>query len=170
MTGVVVDPLKGAKKGGAKGFARGLGTGLLGIVAKPVGGVVDLASDTLEGIASTPGALLDGNLKIRPAERVRAPRFISPTGCVVLCGTVLRICRITFTFITVLSVGFCSTRYYPSVPAHPALARGRQCGRNFHPILRDSSKPVGDRPPNASYKAKGGANFLSLCPHPNPHI
>ena len=40
----------GAKKSGAKGFFKGMGKGLVGVVAKPVGGVVDFASSTLEGI------------------------------------------------------------------------------------------------------------------------
>ena len=40
----------GAKKSGAKGFFKGMGKGLVGVVAKPVSGVVDFASSTLEGI------------------------------------------------------------------------------------------------------------------------
>jgi vacuolar protein sorting-associated protein 13A/C len=40
----------GAKKSGAKGFFKGVGKGLVGVVAKPVGGVVDFASSTFEGI------------------------------------------------------------------------------------------------------------------------
>ena len=40
----------GAKKSGAKGFFKGVGKGLVGVVAKPVSGVVDFASSTLEGI------------------------------------------------------------------------------------------------------------------------
>lgn len=40
----------GAKQSGAKGFFKGVGKGLIGVIAKPVGGVVDLASNTFEGI------------------------------------------------------------------------------------------------------------------------
>jgi len=35
----------GAKQGGALGFAKGVGRGLVGVVVKPVVGVVDAASD-----------------------------------------------------------------------------------------------------------------------------
>ena len=42
--------MSGAKKSGAKGFFKGMGKGLVGVVAKPVSGVVDFASSTFEGI------------------------------------------------------------------------------------------------------------------------
>jgi mannose/fructose/N-acetylgalactosamine-specific phosphotransferase system component IID len=35
----------GAKKGGFAGFAKGVGRGVVGVVVKPVVGVVDAASD-----------------------------------------------------------------------------------------------------------------------------
>ena len=40
----------GAKKEGGKGFFKGLGKGLIGVVARPVGGAVDMASSTFEGL------------------------------------------------------------------------------------------------------------------------
>lgn len=40
----------GAKKSGAKGFFKGMGKGLVGVIARPMSGVVDFASSTLEGI------------------------------------------------------------------------------------------------------------------------
>lgn len=40
----------GAKKQGAAGFFKGVGKGLVGVVARPAGGIVDFASSTLEGI------------------------------------------------------------------------------------------------------------------------
>ena len=42
--------MEGVKKEGAAGFFKGLGKGMVGVVARPVGGVVDFASSTLEGI------------------------------------------------------------------------------------------------------------------------
>ena len=42
VTGVVSEPYKGAKKKGAKGAAMGIGKGLVGLVAKPIGGAVGL--------------------------------------------------------------------------------------------------------------------------------
>lgn len=49
MTGVVTKPMEGAKKEGAAGFFKGVGKGLIGIVARPASGVMDLASNTFEG-------------------------------------------------------------------------------------------------------------------------
>ena len=40
----------GAKSGGTAGFFKGLGKGVVGVVARPAGGLVDFASSTLEGI------------------------------------------------------------------------------------------------------------------------
>lgn len=42
VMGVFVEPYKGAKAKGAKGAAVGVGKGLVGLVAKPVAGVVEL--------------------------------------------------------------------------------------------------------------------------------
>lgn len=40
----------GAKEAGAAGFFKGLGKGMVGVLARPAGGLVDFASSTLEGI------------------------------------------------------------------------------------------------------------------------
>ena len=40
----------GAKSDGAGGFFKGIGKGLIGVVARPAGGVVDLASNTFDGL------------------------------------------------------------------------------------------------------------------------
>ena len=40
----------GAKEQGAAGFFKGLGKGVVGVIARPAGGLVDFASSTLEGI------------------------------------------------------------------------------------------------------------------------
>lgn len=42
--------MKGAERGGLTGFAKGVGTGVLGLVVKPVVGVTDAATDVLQGI------------------------------------------------------------------------------------------------------------------------
>lgn len=49
ITGIVSAPAKGAKKEGVGGFFKGLGTGVVGAVAKPVGGLFDMVSKTTEG-------------------------------------------------------------------------------------------------------------------------
>ena len=40
----------GAQKEGAAGFFKGVGKGLVGAVARPTGGIIDLASSTFQGI------------------------------------------------------------------------------------------------------------------------
>lgn len=44
VTGVITEPVKGAKQGGIKGGAVGLGKGMLGLVCKPVKGTIDLVT------------------------------------------------------------------------------------------------------------------------------
>ncbi|KAJ1339754.1 hypothetical protein BSLG_005660 [Batrachochytrium salamandrivorans] len=53
VTGVVSQPLKGAHEAGIEGFFKGLGKGLVGVVAKPMIGVMDLATSVSEGIKNT---------------------------------------------------------------------------------------------------------------------
>lgn len=45
-TGVITKPVEGASKQGITGFVKGAGVGILGLVFKPVSGVVDLVSKT----------------------------------------------------------------------------------------------------------------------------
>lgn len=47
---MVMQPIKGAKDGGALGFFKGVGKGMVGLVTRPTGGVVDFASSTLEAV------------------------------------------------------------------------------------------------------------------------
>ncbi|XP_026043172.1 vacuolar protein sorting-associated protein 13A-like [Astatotilapia calliptera] len=53
ITGIVTKPIKGAQKEGATGFFKGVGKGLVGAVARPTGGIIDMASSTFQGIKST---------------------------------------------------------------------------------------------------------------------
>ena len=39
ISGIIIDPIKGAKKEGGIGFLKGIGTGITGVVSKPVTGV-----------------------------------------------------------------------------------------------------------------------------------
>ena len=57
ITGIVYEPYKGAKKSGVKGFGVGMGKGLVGVVAKPVGGTVGLVGCTVQGAVSTPSTI-----------------------------------------------------------------------------------------------------------------
>jgi vacuolar protein sorting-associated protein 13A/C len=48
VTGVVTKPVTGAMQDGASGFFKGLGKGIVGLVARPTGGIVDFASTSLD--------------------------------------------------------------------------------------------------------------------------
>ncbi|ETW03541.1 hypothetical protein, variant [Aphanomyces invadans] len=50
VTGVVMNPLRGAQTNGPMGFLKGTVTGLLGLPMKPVAGVFDFASRATQGI------------------------------------------------------------------------------------------------------------------------
>lgn len=45
---MVLKPWEGAKSEGAIGFLKGVGKGLIGVVAKPVGGVIDMTTSALD--------------------------------------------------------------------------------------------------------------------------
>ena len=50
MTGVVTKPIEGAKEEGFEGLLKGVGKGLLGVITRPTGGIIDFTSQSLEGI------------------------------------------------------------------------------------------------------------------------
>lgn len=50
VTGVILKPIEGARESGFAGFFKGVGKGLVGGVARPVSGVVDFASGTLDAL------------------------------------------------------------------------------------------------------------------------
>jgi hypothetical protein len=54
VAGIVLEPVRGAKKGGLKGGAVGFGKGILGLVCKPVAGSIDMVTYTTRGMANTP--------------------------------------------------------------------------------------------------------------------
>ena len=83
IVGVVGDPVKGAQQEGVAGFFKGFGKGLLGVVAKPTSGVLDLAGKTLKGLGNTPRFILQGvqgGSNALGATRIRYPRYISPAS------------------------------------------------------------------------------------------
>jgi hypothetical protein len=59
ITGIVMDPIRGAEKEGVQGFFKGVGKGLIGVVCKPVAGAIDFVAKPIEGIANTPGTIAD---------------------------------------------------------------------------------------------------------------
>lgn len=50
VTGVFTKPVEGARKSGIGGFFSGLGKGGIGLVAKPIGGAVDIVTKTTAGL------------------------------------------------------------------------------------------------------------------------
>lgn len=66
ITGVITKPVEGAKKEGAAGFFKGVGKGIIGVVARPASGVIDLASNTFEGIQKL-ADMSEEVKKLRPA-------------------------------------------------------------------------------------------------------
>lgn len=50
ITGLVTQPLRGAKKSGAEGFIKGFGKGIAGLVAKPGAGIYGIPAYTMKGV------------------------------------------------------------------------------------------------------------------------
>uniref|UniRef100_A0A670J3P0 Vacuolar protein sorting 13 homolog A n=1 Tax=Podarcis muralis TaxID=64176 RepID=A0A670J3P0_PODMU len=65
----------GAQKEGATGFFKGVGKGLVGAVARPTGGIIDMASSTFQGIKRATNASEDV-MSLRP------PRFFGEDGVI----------------------------------------------------------------------------------------
>ncbi|KAL9658375.1 hypothetical protein ABK040_015695 [Willaertia magna] len=73
-TGIVTQPIKGFQEESVGGLIKGVGKGIIGIPLKPVGGIIDLATRTVEGIS---------NSGLDFAKRVRFPRVFSENGAVI---------------------------------------------------------------------------------------
>lgn len=74
VEGLVAKPMEGAEKEGVAGFFKGLGKGVVGFATKPIIGVFDLASNVTEGIRNTT-TVFEVDL-----DRQRLPRFIGKDG------------------------------------------------------------------------------------------
>lgn len=61
ITGVVTQPIQGAKKSGAVGFTKGLARGLGGLVLKPGAGLFGLPAYSLQGVSQEVHNLLGVN-------------------------------------------------------------------------------------------------------------
>uniref|UniRef100_A0A452S1L9 Vacuolar protein sorting 13 homolog A n=1 Tax=Ursus americanus TaxID=9643 RepID=A0A452S1L9_URSAM len=75
ITGIVTKPIKGAQKEGAAGFFKGVGKGLVGAVARPTGGIIDMASSTFQGIKRATETSDE-------VESLRPPRFFNEDGVI----------------------------------------------------------------------------------------
>ncbi|EGW07549.1 Vacuolar protein sorting-associated protein 13A, partial [Cricetulus griseus] len=63
-----------AQKEGAAGFFKGVGKGLVGAVARPTGGIIDMASSTFQGIKRATETF--------EVESLRPPRFFNEDGVI----------------------------------------------------------------------------------------
>ena len=57
VTGVVVEPVKGAQRDGFKGAAKGFAAGIIGVVTKPIAGSVGFVQCSVQGAVNTPGTI-----------------------------------------------------------------------------------------------------------------
>lgn len=70
VTGIVADPVAGAKQGGVLGFMTGVGKGLVGVPGQIIGGALSAASQVTEGLDASVnkvGAHSRGSLSESPA-------------------------------------------------------------------------------------------------------
>jgi len=63
VSGVVVNPVQGARKSGVMGLAKGVGKGLAGLILNPVAGAIELAGKTAQGALNTPITVYDVMMK-----------------------------------------------------------------------------------------------------------
>ncbi|EDO14961.1 hypothetical protein Kpol_388p4 [Vanderwaltozyma polyspora DSM 70294] len=71
ISGMALDPYKGAQKEGAAGFIKGLGKGIFGLPTKTAIGILDLTNNLSQGVKSTT-TVLDTSIPYR----VRMARYI----------------------------------------------------------------------------------------------
>ncbi|XP_019641996.1 PREDICTED: vacuolar protein sorting-associated protein 13A-like [Branchiostoma belcheri] len=72
ISGVVLQPVKGAQQEGVEGFFKGIGKGLLGLFSRPVAGVFDMVSMSFDAVRRSAEV---GHIVVH---RQRVPRFINP--------------------------------------------------------------------------------------------
>ena len=71
ISGLALDPLKGAQKEGTAGFMKGLGKGIFGLPTKTAIGILDLTSNLSQGVKSTT-TILDNSTQ----STVRLTRYV----------------------------------------------------------------------------------------------
>ena len=76
-TGLVVTPIKRARKDGLPGLARGVGVGAVGVLAKPVVGILDAISHFSGSIHDVAKSVNVLDKRYQPASRLRLPYAFS---------------------------------------------------------------------------------------------
>lgn len=71
LSGIVLDPIRGAQEEGVEGFFKGVGKGIMGLLTKPAGGVFDMVSMAFDGVQRA------AEVDVAVVHRMRKPRFIN---------------------------------------------------------------------------------------------
>jgi len=78
ITGVIEEPIKGAKSEGVGGFFKGIGRGVIGAAVKPAVGVVDFAAQTTQGVSRTATMFQAQHNRRRPARAFGEDGVLEP--------------------------------------------------------------------------------------------
>ena len=74
VSGLVSEPLRGARETGSTGFVLGVGRGFVGFLTKPVAGISAFAAKTAEGVTSDVKRYTPNSKAEEQVMRVRQPR------------------------------------------------------------------------------------------------
>jgi hypothetical protein len=85
LTGTVMKPIDGAKRQGAWGLVKGLGSGVVGIVAKPLSGVLGLVAETSYSLSNS--LQTQDELEQTVVNRYELPNRLLTSGLNVLSGS-----------------------------------------------------------------------------------
>ncbi|CAI6006663.1 unnamed protein product, partial [Closterium sp. NIES-64] len=83
VTGLVLQPLEGARREGAVGAVKGVGKGVVGLVTKPLSGLLGFAS-TLTESAGTGIRAIGGDVSRRTVPRIRLPSTFGRNDAIAL--------------------------------------------------------------------------------------
>ncbi|CAI5464911.1 unnamed protein product [Closterium sp. Yama58-4] len=83
VTGLVLQPLEGARREGAVGAVKGMGIGVVGLVTKPLSGLLGFAS-TLTESAGTGIRAIGGDVTRRTVPRIRLPSTFGRNDAIAL--------------------------------------------------------------------------------------
>ncbi|CAG2170405.1 unnamed protein product, partial [Oppiella nova] len=73
VTGVITQPIEGAKEDGIEGLFKGMGKGVVGIIAQPTTGLIDFTSGSLQAVKRAVDAKQE-------ARQMRPPRYVDHDG------------------------------------------------------------------------------------------
>uniref|UniRef100_A0AC34QPZ6 Vacuolar protein sorting-associated protein 13 DH-like domain-containing protein n=1 Tax=Panagrolaimus sp. JU765 TaxID=591449 RepID=A0AC34QPZ6_9BILA len=77
VTGIFVKPYEGARRRGFKGFVKGVGQGMIGVVTRPISGIVDFTSNSLDAVKTAAGKNEDIRL-LRPRRFIPRDQIVRP--------------------------------------------------------------------------------------------